>query len=777
MKNRIKLFVIGLGLAGIILLILYKSSGQNKTYEYTEEYVQTKELPALLSFYYYTAQEWEEKLREEDFGETVTSDTIEWILEQTSSKEYITYHAKETESEDSILSFLSQKKKETISRAEWNEIYGQLLDLLDETGSVRRQDEVILKKDSDMLVCSSGTYRFDIKDFPVSPMTSMQFYIREDQIIGISALKSESAVLSNVYVQDATDGKLLFLADNGQYELQIQTEEETSSEDDAAPDDANLPSGDSAVPSGNIAELAAGHVCDLIWENGVIARVQIKEDTIQGNLIAVNDDTIEIEGYGEISRSENLPVYKTYGTVEQKELSDIVIANMKVEYVVAEECIESILLTEPAQISRIRVLLLAENGGPYHEDICVGADGPYRLITKDGKKKKKASSITKTGKLFESTEGSVRIKTKEEDGLLFLCDASGKRISNGYQGILELRKYREGYAVVSELPIEQYLCSVVPSEMPVSYEPEALKAQAVCARSYAYIQLEHGDYAAFGAHVDDTTNYQVYNKQSRDEKTTAAVLDTAGTVISYQGETAEAYYFSTSAGVTGNGDAWNLDQDPKYGYLSGSLVKEGGGEIDLSAEETFGDFIEKPDAAAYENGKPFYRWKAIGDFSSEETQDKMKNIITARKEKTPEDILFFNRKDRQTESMKGFGNLVRLGVAKRSKNGIILQMKLEYEKGNVFVGNEYNVRALLGAGLTELTLSDGSARESALLPSAYAALTPLEDGTYRITGGGYGHGIGMSQNGAQAMALAGKSCNEILNFFFKDIELTNGELK
>ncbi len=748
MKNKIKLLVIGAGLAGLILLILYKNSQQNKTYEYTEEYIQIKELPTLLDFYYYTAEEWEEKLKEEVSGEIVTTDTIAWILEQTSSAEYITYETEEMSTEHSFLSF-GRKKKKIISRAEWNGIYSQLLDLLDEKGAVRRLDEIILKQEGDTLVCSSGTYHFDIKDLEIKPMTSMGFYIREDRIVGISDFKSESAVLSNVYVQSVQNGTVSFLSEGEQYEL----------------------------PLGNDLETAAGRVCDLLWEDGVLARVLIKEDTIQGNLIAVGDETIEIEGYGEISRSENLPVYKTYGTIEQKELSDIVIANMKVEYVVAEECIEAILLTEPAQISRIRVLLLAEDGGPYREDIYIGASTSYRIITKEGKKKKKASAVVKASKLLASAEGSVRIKTKGDKGLLYLCDASGKRISNGYQGILELRKYPNGYAVVSELPIEQYLCSVVPSEMPVSYEPEALKAQAVCARSYAYIQLEHGDYAAFGAHVDDTTNYQVYNKQSRDEKTTAAVLDTAGTVIRYQGDTAEAYYFSTSAGVTGNGDAWHLDQDSKYGYLSQTLVREGGGEIDLSGEEAFAAFIEEPDASAYETGKPFYRWKAVGDFSSEETMEKMENIIRTRKERTPEDILFFNQKGKQKENMNGFGNLVRLSITKRSQNGIILQMKLEYEKGSVLVGNEYNVRALLGAGLTELVLADGSKRESELLPSAYTTLTPLENGTYRMSGGGYGHGIGMSQNGAQAMALTGKSCEEILKFFFKDIELINGESK
>ena len=133
--------------------------------------------------------------------------------------------------------------------------------------------------------------------------------------------------------------------------------------------------------------------------------------------------------------------------------------------------------------------------------------------------------------------------------------------------------------------------------------------------------------------------------------------------------------------------------------------------------------------------------------------------------------MFLNRNKKQADSMGKFGKLESMKVAKRSKSGVILQLKLKYKKGTVLVGNEYNIRALLGAGLTELVLSDGSKKESVLLPSAYTTLSPLENGTYAMAGGGYGHGIGMSQNGAGAMAAEGKTCEEILKFFFSGIEL------
>ncbi len=736
MKNRYKLWMIMILAAGLAFLVLYHPKKIRmdvlKDYEYSDQYVRLTELPALLDFYYFSKTEWEEKLTQAKLPDIVTPGTVTWILEQTGSAGYITYHPKE---------------ERTVTREQWNAVYEKMLDLLDVDNQVQIIEDAILEADSGTLTTASGSFTYDLDGLDVESMTAMGFYAKGDRIIGVRSLKSKQAVLENIYVRASDEHGLDFLIQGGQYTVDIALEDPKKVE---------------------------GRVCDLLWENGQVVKVQVKEDTIAGDLIAVNDTTIEIEGYGEIERSKKLPVYKKYGTVEEKELSDIVIANMKVEYVVAKERVEAILLVEPAQISRIRVLLLADDGGAYRDQICIGANSAYRLEMSGGITEQPAEAIVAASDLFAAEAGNViRIAPLEETGELFLCDASGSRISKGYFGSLELRRYEEGFAVVNELAVEQYLCAVVPSEMPASYELEALKVQAICARSYAYIQLGQGDYAAFGAHVDDTTNYQVYNKQDRDEKTTAAVLDTAGMVISYQGETAEAYYFSTSSGVTGNGEAWNLTADPKYGYLRNGLVKEGGGDIDLSSEESFAQFIAAPDASCYERAMPFFRWNAIGDYQSKETQEAMQGMLSARKERTPQDILFMDLQGQEVPNMQGFGALKHMGITKRSVSGVALQLRMDYEQGAVLVGNEYNIRMLLGAGLTDLTLADGSKRDGSLLPSAYTTLTLLENGTYAMSGGGYGHGIGMSQNGAGEMAKQGKTCEEILQFFFQGIEIVH----
>ena len=80
--------------------------------------------------------------------------------------------------------------------------------------------------------------------------------------------------------------------------------------------------------------------------------------------------------------------------------------------------------------------------------------------------------------------------------------------------------------MINELYLEDYLKKVVPSEMPASYEKEALKTQAVCARTYAYRQIQGNTYGAYGADVDDSTSFQVYNNTQTNERTDQAVDET-----------------------------------------------------------------------------------------------------------------------------------------------------------------------------------------------------------------------------------------------------------
>lgn len=86
--------------------------------------------------------------------------------------------------------------------------------------------------------------------------------------------------------------------------------------------------------------------------------------------------------------------------------------------------------------------------------------------------------------------------------------------------------------------------------------------------------------------------------------------------------------------------------------------------------------------------------------------------------------------------------------------------------------SEYNVRYILGKAMKKLTDKDDKEVNMALMPSAYCTIIPVESG-YVVYGGGYGHGMGMSQNGANGMAKIGMSYIDILMKFYQGITIEN----
>ena len=151
----------------------------------------------------------------------------------------------------------------------------------------------------------------------------------------------------------------------------------------------------------------------------------------------------------------------------------------------------------------IRVVLMT-NGyqGIIHKEVKLRADSELTLTYGNRTEQIAAGEcVVVTADDARLSEGNMRIEAK--DGVLQIESMKRGDGVPAYNGVIELRRAENGIVVVNELPIETYLCRVVPSEMPASYELEALKAQAVCARSYAYRQMESYGYPEYEAHVND----------------------------------------------------------------------------------------------------------------------------------------------------------------------------------------------------------------------------------------------------------------------------------
>lgn len=113
-----------------------------------------------------------------------------------------------------------------------------------------------------------------------------------------------------------------------------------------------------------------------------------------------------------------------------------------------------------------------------------------------------------------------------------------------------------------------------------------------------------------------------------------------------------------------------------------------------------------------------------------------------------------------------------MSAAERGSSGALLALKITYEKGSALVRTEYNIRKVLGTCTAKLTCADGTEQtDVTMLPSAFFAITKQGDGGMVLYGGGYGHGLGMSQNAANGMAKAGMNYEEILQYFYNDVKL------
>ena len=249
-------------------------------------------------------------------------------------------------------------------------------------------------------------------------------------------------------------------------------------------------------------------------------------------------------------------------------------------------------LPEPTSGSTIRVLLMTTGyGSELHGEVRVSSDAGLRVSCQgESIEWNKADTYQILPDDIRFQNGNIRIEPLEEGGEIRLESIERGCGTPSYAGVLELGAVSGGIVVINELPVETYLCGVVPSEMPASYELEALKAQAVCARSYAFRQMTSYGYPEYEAHVNDSTDFQVYNNSQRQESSTRAVAETEGQVVRYKGEIATTYYYSTSCGKTTSLEAWGTDPGGGGGYLQ---------SVEVCGDQ--GD---------YEKDLPWYRWTA-----------------------------------------------------------------------------------------------------------------------------------------------------------------------
>ena len=731
MKKKAALLIVLTAVLFMLFAVKQKMEFDENTY--SEKYVSLAEVGRELSFSFYKETNWDEYFRAYH-KKYLTKEIAGELLTRIGVSDYIG------------LSHIPDNT--AVSRDDWRVLYTQILDYLDDGKEVGEKTVFVLglieREDGAILITNEGDYVTELSENYFSVWKTYDIFYMEEECVGIAGISDKEAVVQNAYLKSYDGKKMTFLFRGGEYEMETKA----------------------------FAASPKQGVCDFVFSDGALQKIRTKKETIQGKMLSYDDDVIEIDGYGRIAHTGKIPVYYTADGMETEEISisDVVLGNMEATYVTGENEVCAILVKTPAVIENIRVLLLAEDGGNFRAEVFLKSDADCVLKVGENETDYAAGTVFCVQQFIGDTQNTFSLSPKQDNGKIYICDKDGNVLSNGYAGSMEARWYEGGYVLVNSVPFETYLYAVVPSEMPSSYEPEALKAQAVCARSYAYIQLMRADLAAYGAHINDSTSYQVYNKTAATEASVRAVNETASEVMTYGGEVIEAYYFSTSAGYTDTAEVWNPENTESYGYLKQVCLNETPFSGDLSDEADFREYIMS-EQSGYDSGIKFYRWQASADYAKKETE--IMQILENRHFISPGNVIYYETDEKtETGSLQQFGGIKEIAAEKRSRSGSVVVLKIVCENGVIKVMSEYNIRKVLGCGVTSLTYADGSTAEQvSLLPSAACTVERQPDGSYMLYGGGYGHGLGMSQNGANGLAKEGNGYRDILHYFYKDIKI------
>ena len=280
---------------------------------------------------------------------------------------------------------------------------------------------------------------------------------------------------------------------------------------------------------------------------------------------------------------------------------------------------------------------------------------------------------------------SIFIEPKD-DGYVWIGD-------RWYRGETQLINQGGKITAINHVDLEEYLYSVVGAEAYPSWPLEALKAQAVAARTYALYKKSQNSNPYYD--VDTTTTTQVYKGlDSEYTSTLQAVEETDGEIMTYNGRTILAVFHSSSGGHTENvEDIWS-SQLP---YLRGVVD--------------------------YDQSSPVYQWTKT--FTGRE----LGNLIS------------------------GVGTVTSMTPERTTPQGRVITMKVTGTAGTKRV-------------------SGNDLRKALNLKSTLISVNSLGNGSFQVYGKGYGHGVGLSQWGAESLAEQGLDYQKILGHYYSNASMS-----
>ena len=342
--------------------------------------------------------------------------------------------------------------------------------------------------------------------------------------------------------------------------------------------------------------------------------------------------------------------------------------------------------------------------------------------------------------------------------------------------------------VVNIVDLETYIKGVVPYEMSSSWPLEALKVQAVCARSYAYINIHSGKHTSYHFDVCNTTDCQAYygagtnsSSYQATERTDRAVDETAGEYAWYDGQVIEAFYSSSHGGASESVyNVWGTSLE-QYPYLCGV---EDPYEADMASKNSYSSWTVSYTSSELAQRLENYGYDASSGIESLTlTYSDLGNVIQVR----------VNYRDGGSDTIRP-----------SSMRSVFDISSIRFTVNGQAASSGSGTTSSSGGGLTAngstsldsqgtyTVISGSGSLSQAGLDGLYAisgsgSITPAEDAasgggsgtdtptgtqvtvsgsSYSFQGSGNGHQLGLSQYGAWAMAERGFTYDEIIEFYY-----------
>ncbi|MAJ25810.1 MAG: amidase [Prochlorococcus sp. MED630] len=323
---------------------------------------------------------------------------------------------------------------------------------------------------------------------------------------------------------------------------------------------------------------------------------------------------------------------------------------------------------------------------------------------------------------LDGNDGKIALK-----GPISLQAPDGLRWEKGiYLGPFSIQPDAYGsWTLVEHVPIERYLNGVVPYEIGASSPEAALAAQAVLARTWAMANSHR--FKVDGYNLCSDTQCQVYKDPSKANlKIKTAIKKTTGKILTWNKKPINTVYHATNGGVMASVDeAWSINQVPYLQMrLDGPKHWTRSVDLPLSNEKYLKSFLFSK-SEAFGSDHPLFRWERTIRSSQISKQLKKAQKVGSS---------FYPYK---------------IEVLRRGSSGRVTSLKIEGRTGSEILLKLDDIRRVL--------------RE---LPSTLFVVKEIKEGKWLFSGGGFGHGAGMSQSGAIELAKKGWTTKQILSHYY-----------